>query len=168
MFRRIATLLLLFILVISHVNAQFSFKIQSGISFIEHISTGISLGLGKNDLSLIYGSNFFIRRGDFSSYMIGYDRYFNKFKFKGFIPKTGIKGGYSIYTNKYYRWKLLVLIPDIGVEYPISKRAEISFDVGIAISEERSLERINYGEIGTYRKRLPEFKLSLFYNLSRL
>jgi hypothetical protein len=165
MIKRITTILLFLILVISRCNAQFSINIQTGLGYIEHFSTGIAFGLGNNNLSLIYGSDFFINTSDFSTYMIQYDRNVNRFKFNGFVPKAGIKGGYSIYTNRYYKWTLYSIVPYIGIGYPVSRRMDLDFDLGIAFSEEQSLERIRYGEIGAYKKHLPELKLSLVYHL---
>lgn len=148
------------------VNAQLAFKVQTGIGYLEHFSTGIGVGIkNKHQLSLLYGSNLFLKTSDFSSLLLEYDFKFYKLNFSGFTPKLGIKGGYSIYTNTYYRWNVLMLVPFVGVNRPLSKKLDLAIDLGLAVSHELSLERISYGEFGTYRKYLPEIKIGLIYTL---
>jgi hypothetical protein len=140
--------------------------LQTGISYIEHFSTGITFSFSeKHNLSLLYGSNFFIKPHDFSCIMLQYDYVLNKISFAGISPGIGIKGGYSVYTNDFYKWKLSSFVPFIGLKYQINKKFEIVLDLGMAVSIEHSVERINYGEIGMYREYLPEFKLGLTYKL---
>jgi hypothetical protein len=147
-------------------NAQFSFKLQTGISYIEHFSTGITFSFSeRHNLSLLYGSNFFIKPRDFSCVMLQYDFLFSKLDFAGIIPAIGIKGGYSVYTNSYYKWKLSSFVPFVGLRYKACNKFEIALDMGTAISIEHSVKRISYGEIGMYREFLPEFKLGLTYKL---
>lgn len=158
----------IFFLIVVHysVNAQFSFKLQTGVSYIEHFSTGITFSFSeRHNLSLLYGSNFFIKPQDFSCVMLQYDFLFNKINFAGIIPGIGIKGGYSVYTNSYYKWSLSSFVPFIGLRYQIDNKFGIALDIGTAISIEHSVERINYGEIGMYKEYLPEFKLGLTYKL---
>lgn len=148
------------------VNAQLTFKAQTGVGYLEHFTTGIGVEFSnKHQLSLLYGSNFFYKTSDFSSLLLQYDCKFNKLNFNGFTPKLGIKGGYSVYTNTYYRWNVLMLVPFVGVNRPLSKKLDLAFDLGLAVSHELSLERISYGEFGTYRKYLPEVKIGLLYTL---
>jgi hypothetical protein len=160
--------ILLFYLIIhgNSINAQSRFKLQSGISYIEHISTGIVLKLNENELvSFIYGSNFFIKTQEFSSYMLQYEYLLHNYTFKKCIPNIGIKGGYAIYTNEFYKWKLIDLVPFIGSTYLINNRIELSGDIGITISRELSMKRVSDGEIGWYKHVLPEFKIAISYNL---
>jgi hypothetical protein len=160
--------LILSFLIFMHLpgNAQISFKLQTGISYIEHFSTGITFSFSeKHNLSILYGSNFFIKPKDFSCVMLQYDFIFNKINFAGIIPGIGIKGGYSVYTNRYYKWNLSSFVPFIGLRYKAGNKFEIALDMGTAISIEHSVKRISYGEIGMYREFLPEFKLGLIYKL---
>ncbi len=147
-------------------NAQFSFKVQTGISYIEHFSTGITFSLSeKHNLSLLYGSNFFMKPQEFSTIMLQYDFLFNKIDFAGINPRIGIKAGYSIYTNNYYRWTLTAFVPFIGLKYELNKTIDIALDLGTAISIEHSVKRISYGEFGMYKEYLPEIKLGMIFNL---
>ena len=99
----------------------------------------------------------------FSSYVLQYEMLVNRLKFGGLIPKIGFKGGYSIYTNEYYKWDLIEIVPYMGLEYQLNKRINIAFDLGITKSRELSLKRISYGEIGYYKEILPEFKIGINY-----
>lgn len=158
---------LLLIISLHHQSrAQFAVKAQTGISYIEHFSTGLTFAFsGKHNVSLLYGSNFFIKPKDNSSYLIQYDRLINRIRFLGITPKIGIKGGVSFYTNEYYQWKLIVIVPFIGFNYHISNRIGTFLDLGIVYSREESLKRIKYGNIGNYKDYLPEIKLGLYFNL---
>jgi hypothetical protein len=160
-------LLLLPVLMLSlSAKSQFALKVHAGAGYIEHFSSGITLGFSdKTNVLLLYGSNIFINTNDFVSYMIGYERLFPKWQMKGIKPKLGLKGGYAIYSDSYYRWKMVQLIPYIGAEYQLSKRFDIFADAGLAISHELSLERIDYGEIGNYRTYLPEFKIGINFKV---
>jgi hypothetical protein len=49
-------------------QSQISLKGQLGIGYLEHLSTGITVGLKKNDsFSFLYGSNLFYKPRDFST-----------------------------------------------------------------------------------------------------
>ena len=145
---------------------QVSLHFQAGVSYIEHISTGLTINFDdKDQVSLLYGTNLFIKTNDFVSYMVGYERAFTSWQLAGFKPKLGIKGGYAIYTDIYYSWKLVQVVLCIGSEYSITKKLNLLIEAGVAISRELSLERINYSEIGNYRTYLPEFKIGLAYKL---
>ena len=166
MIRKTLSFIIILIIVHYSINAQFSFKAQTGISYIEHLSTGVSFSFSdKHTISLLYGSNLFINPQDFSSLMLQYDFLINKFQFAGINPRIGIKGGYSIYTNNYYRWTLSSFVPFVGLKYRLNKTIDIALDFGTAVSIEHSVERISYGEIGMYREYLPEYKLGLIFNL---
>jgi hypothetical protein len=161
-------LLLLMFLIIVHYpcNAQFSFKLQAGISYIEHLSAGITFSFSdKHNISFLYGSNILIKPKDFSSIMIQYDFLLNRINFAGITPGIGVKSGYSVYTNKYYRWTLTEIIPFMRLNYSVSEKIDMFLDLGSTFSIEHSVERISYGEIGMYRKYLPEFKLGLNFRL---
>lgn len=164
---RTATLIILFLAFINcRGNAQVSVKMQAGVSYIEHLSAGITLGFAENhELSLLYGSNFFIRQKDFMNIMLQYNCSFRRMSFAGITPALGIRGGYSVFTNKYYKWKLSGIIPFARLSYNVNERIGMFFDSGIAVAIEHSVERISYGEIGMYREYLPEFKLGFCYRL---
>lgn len=164
---RTSTLVIIFLVFISfRGNAQVSVRMQSGVSYIEHLSAGITLDFSeKHELSLLYGSNFFIRQKDFMNIMLQYNYYFRRMSFAGITPALGIRGGYSVFTNKYYKWKLSGIIPFARLSYDLNKRTGMFFDSGIAVSMEHSVERISYGEIGMYREYLPEFKLGFYYRI---
>jgi hypothetical protein len=148
------------------VYSQLSIRVETGFSYIEHFSTGIALSISeKHNLSLLYGSNLFIRPCDFSNILLQYERRLVNMNIAGITPGIGIKGGYSVYTNKYYKWYLFQIIPIVRLDYRIHERAFIFLDAGIAISIEHSMERISYGEIGMYRKYLPELKFGLNFKL---
>jgi len=156
----------IFIFLINNCKAQVKLKAQVGISYIEHFTTGIELSFkNKHKVSLIYGSDFFIKPQDFSSFMLQYESSLNRLKIKRFTPKIGVKGGYSIYTNKYYQWQLMALVPYIGSNYSINDNFDLAFDLGITFSREISMKRISYGEVGWYKEVLPEIKLAILYNL---
>ncbi|OFY61834.1 MAG: hypothetical protein A2V64_08300 [Bacteroidetes bacterium RBG_13_43_22] len=162
------TLSLLMFLVILHYpcNAQFLFKLQAGMSYIEHLSTGITFSFSdKHNITLLYGSNVFINPKDFSSIMLQYDFVVSGINLAGITPGIGIKSGYSVYTNKYYKWNLTEVIPFIRLDYCVSEKIDVFLDMGTALSIEHSVKRRSYGEIGMYRKYLPEFKLGLNYRL---
>ena len=88
-----------------------------------------------------------------------------RINFAGITPGIGIKSGYSVYTNKYYKWNLTEIIPFIRLDYTVSEKIDMFLDLGTALSIEHSVERISYGEIGMYRKYLPELKLGLNFRL---
>ena len=148
-------------------KSQIIIKAQTGLSYIEHFSVGISFEFSeKQNVSLLFGSNFFVSPNYFSSYMIQYDRCIRRIKFLGIIPKVGLKGGYSVFTDEYYKWRLIVVSPFIGFNYHITNKIETYLDLGIAYSREESLKRIKYGEIGSYKDYLPEIKIGLYFNLN--
>lgn len=166
--KQILILLLLLISLHFPCKSQIIVKVQTGISYIEHFSAGITFDFSeKQAISLFYGSNFLVNPNYFSSYMLEYDRFIKQIKFFGITPKIGIKGGYSIFTDEYYKWRLIVIVPFIGFNYHITNKTEAFIDLGITYSREESLRRIKYGEIGSYKDYLPEIKIGLYFNLSR-
>lgn len=158
--------LVLFLALHATCKAQPAWKIQTGLGYLEHFSAGMTLSLqAKHHVSLLYGSNFFVKPGDFSSLSLQYERSLNRWQLAGLTPKWGIKGGWGIYTNDYYRWNLLMLAPFVGVTRPLSKRIDLFMDLGIVRSHPLSLERIQVGAFGSYKHYLPECKIGLHYRL---
>jgi len=146
--------------------AQISVKAQAGLSYIEHFSMGGRINFSeKRSLSLLYGSNFFFQPANFSSVLLQYDQILTKQKIIGITPVIGLKGGYAIYSNKYYQWKLLNFIPFIGTRYSVSKKLDLVTELGLTGSFELAVKRISYGEIGNYKTILPEFKAGIMYTL---
>lgn len=163
-------IIILIVLVSIHfsLKGQIIAKTQLGASYIEHVSTGISFEFSdKRAVTLLFGSNLFVNPHRFSSYMIQYERHFTKLIFWNIIPKVGIKGGSSVYTDEYYRWKLTEIVPFIGFGHHINKRFEAFLDLGLVYSREESLRRVKYGAIGSYKSYLPELKIGLTYSLNK-
>ncbi len=147
-------------------KAQFTVKAQLGVSYIEHVSTGVALKWGKNhSVSFLYGSNFFIHTNDFSNLFLQYDLSVPKWKVGKLTPRFGVKGGNSFYTDDYYRWKVVSVIPFFGASLPMGKMFDLVFEAGAAFSFEQTVNRISYGEIGHYRELLPELKAGVVYTL---
>ncbi|MDA3894179.1 MAG: hypothetical protein PF517_21170 [Salinivirgaceae bacterium] len=156
----------LLICVILSLKSQSIFSVKTGVSYIEHYTIGIGIHITEsNELSLNYGSDFFINPQNSSSYFFQYAYLFRRFAFEKFTPKAGLKGGYSIYSNKYYRWELLVGVPYVGFDYLVRKKLDLFCDVGMVLSRELSMTRISLGEIGWYKRVLPEIKIGFSYNL---
>ncbi|HZY78085.1 MAG TPA: hypothetical protein VFE50_01085 [Cyclobacteriaceae bacterium] len=146
--------------------AQVSVEAHVGLSYIEHVSTALTLRSGKNhSVTVLYGSNFFVNTHDFSNAFLQYDYSVPKWAVFGATPRFGIKGGNSFYTNKYYRWKVVSLIPFAGARYPINDKFDFLFEAGPVWSFEQYLQRRSLGEIGHYRYVLVELKVALAYNL---
>lgn len=165
MTKKLASLLFLLSLVTPCLS-QLTFKVQAGISYTEHLSTGLTLSFSeKHNISLLYGSNFFIKPKDFSTYMLQYHLKLNSMSFGRITPAIGIKGGHVIYSDEYYRWEMFTIIPFAGLHYRVNERLDIVMDLGLAISFEQSAQRISYGEIGKYRDLLPEIKIGTHYRL---
>lgn len=146
--------------------AQFSVQPHIGVSYIEHVSTGVTFGFRKNhSITALYGSNFFINTRDFSNLFIQYDFSIPRWTVRGAIPRVGVKGGNSFYTNEYYRWKVVSLIPFAGLRYPINDKFQLLFEAGPVYSFEQYMQRIKAGEIGHYRYVLLELKIAVAYTL---
>ena len=68
--------LILTVFILSNVPLEAKPKLdfQVGYSYIEHLSTGIGLTIyQKHNISVLYGSNFFINPQNFSSYLFQYE-----------------------------------------------------------------------------------------------
>lgn len=150
------------------VCAQPSVRLQAGVSYIEHLSTGVTVQFRqKHNVSLLVGTNAFIRTYYFFNAFLQYDRSLAKLKWRNIVPRIGIKGGNSVYTNKYYRWKVVSLIPFIGATVPLRDRVDLLLEAGAAYSLEQEVTRRSFGEIGHYRSPLPEVKLAVLLSLTR-
>lgn len=148
------------------LKANPTLNLQTGYGYIEHFSTGVGVTIfDRHNISALYGSDFFIKTMNFSAYLLQYEYAIKKDAIIPFTFKTGVKGGYSIYTNKYYRWELLALVPYIGFSYPVTRRFDITASTGVAVSRELSMKRISMGEIGWYKRLLPEFKIAFSYEI---
>jgi hypothetical protein len=159
-------LLPVLVLFTRETNAQISIKLQAGTGYIEHLSTGIGISFGnKHQLFFLYGSNLFIKPADFSSLMLQYQRLIHRSDLLRVNFNVGLKGGYAIYTNRYYQWKLVTVIPYLGASYNLGDKTELFIEGGAAFNQVLSLKRRDYGEIGTYRDLLPEFKVGLLFRL---
>lgn len=149
-------------------DAQVGLSVQGGLSYIEHVSTGVTLTFGKRHAaSFLCGSNLFTNMSDFRNLFAEYSYSFVNLKLAKFVPRLGVKGGDSYYTDEYYRWHVLHVIPFAGCSLPLTARTTLFFDAGAAFSFEQSVERIKPGEIGHYRELLPEVKLGILYPLYR-
>lgn len=147
-------------------KAQSSIKAQGGISYIEHFSIGATYSFSnKHNLTLLYGSNFFIKPLNFSSVLLQYDLPFRKMIFADFTPKFGVKGGYAIFTDENYQWQVITVVPFVGVQYPFNQKMEIFLESGVAISFEQAAKRLNYNEVGIYKQFLPELKAGISFTL---
>jgi hypothetical protein len=158
---------LLFLIILPNSGkAQLTWRVQAGLSYLEHFSTGITFGFAtKHTVSLLYGSNFFIRTKDFSSYLVQYEYKMTNLKVAKITPGIGVKGGHSVYTSDYYKWEVAVVAPFTAFHYPVNEKIDIRMEVGGAISLEQSVKRIRFGEIEKYKELLPEFKAGILYRL---
>jgi hypothetical protein len=145
--------------------AQFAVKFQTAIGNIEHFSIGPSFNFdNRHQISLLYGSNFFIRTKNFTTYILEYSLKLKNISIGNMTPSLGVKGGHVIYSDKYYKWEVASVVPFIRLCYPLNKNFEAFMDLGGAIAFEQSVERINYGEIGKYRDLLPEIKVGTYFS----
>jgi hypothetical protein len=106
----------------------------------------------------------FFHAKDFSTFLLQYNRILNQFKFRGFKPVVGIKGGPVIYSDRYYRWSVDAVVPFGGLLYSLNKRIALTAQAGVVISFGQTVQRLDYGEIGHYKQILPEIKTGLVYN----
>ena len=147
-------------------GAQHTFKAQAGFGYLEHFSLGGTLELNeRHNLSLLYGSNFFIKPKEFSSILLQYDLEFPRWRFASFTPLAGLKGGYAIFTNENYQWQVISVVPFLGIYYPLNSQMVVRLESGPVISFEQAAKRLNYNEIGYYKPLLPEIKITMLYTL---
>lgn len=145
-------------------NCQTNLYFQLGYGYLEHLSTGLGVKIKDNHrLSLQYGSNFFMNTHDFSVIQLQYEypcQITHKYKIN-----AGIKSGYSIYANTYYRWKLVSITPMVNFNLSLKNKLLLVSTLGLNYSRVIEAKRIAKGEIGWYNEFLPEFKISLLYDL---
>jgi hypothetical protein len=166
--KQVVLLLLFWIGSMHSSTGQVSFSAQAGLSYIEHFSTGLTCTVSnKHSVAVLYGSDFFIKPQRFSAQLLQYDFSFHKLMFHGMTPKLGIKGGNHIYTSDYYRWRLAVIIPFLGVNYPVNEKIKLIAEAGVCISLEQTMKRVNPGEIEAYKEILPEIKTGVLYKLGK-
>lgn len=160
-------LLLAFISVIPmFVGAQTSFKIHAGVGYLEHTSLGAGLVFNhKHDVSFLYGSNLLVRPGDFSLYLLQYQRALPKLSVSRFAFHVGVKSGYGLYSDRYYRWKLLCGTAYLGSAYALGSRTSLFADGGVIYSRVLEVTRKEQGAIGWYREWLPEFKIGISFTI---
>ncbi|HEY0742795.1 MAG TPA: hypothetical protein VGD40_15100 [Chryseosolibacter sp.] len=146
--------------------AQPTLQAQAGLGYIEHFSLGLEYSWkSKHSVSLHYGSNVFINSDQFSTVFIKYNRTVNGLTFQKNRPGIGLKLGSSIFTDDFYRWKVSSAVPFISLRHTFNRKLEAGIETGIALSRIESVTRINYGEIGKYKRYLPELNFTLHYTL---
>jgi hypothetical protein len=147
-------------------NAQRAVKFQTGFGYLEHFSIGATFDWNKkNGIGIRYGSDFFYKPGDFSTYFIQYNRLISSFTYRRITPGLGAKIGYITFTDHYYKWKIISAVPFLSFRYSVNDRLELATEGGLAISRIESVTRVSYGEIGKYKRYLPELNLSLYYTI---
>lgn len=161
----VALLSLFFALMAIPCRSQPKIGVSSGIGYQDHFSVGLGLYAQRHAFSLHYGSNFFIHTNDFFACQIQYEYLFDKLTFWHFKPKTGIKSGYSVFTNQYYQWEITSLTTFAGIVRPLTEKTILAADFGVTYSRELSLKRKNFGEVGHYKTYLPEIKFSILFLL---
>ena len=77
----------------------------------------------------------------------------------------GVRGGDSYFSDSYYRWHVMNIIPYVGGNYSFSNKISFFFQGGVSIAFLQSVERRTLGDVGTYRQYLPEFKIGACYTL---
>lgn len=161
---------LLFFLILTHsvCKAQTDIKLQTGFGYQEHFSIGPTLEWGqKNAVGVYYGSNFFVKPQEFSTLFVKYNRSILILNYKGITPGISLKAGQTIFTDRYYKWRVLSAVPLVSLRCDLNDRTSLLAESGMAFSRIETVTRINYGEIGKYKRYLPELSLSLNYTLSK-
>ncbi|MFN8206879.1 MAG: hypothetical protein U0T82_05645 [Bacteroidales bacterium] len=163
-FRRTIIILAVCLTATFHSPAQARLECLTGVGYLEHFITGAGIKF-KNGSSVTfrYGSNFFVNPHSFSSFSLQYERNLNRPHIEPFHLNYGLRGGYAIYSNTYYRWKLVFLVPFAGLNYQLNEKLILGLQAGFSVNRELSAERLEWGEIGWYREYLPEFNVSLSY-----
>lgn len=156
--------LLVLLLFSKNSISQPKVNFQIGFGYLEHLSTGIGFKIKeKHKITFLLGTNFFMKLDDFAAYQIQYE-YPNQMK-KILLLNYGLKGGYSNYSNKYYKWQLLSITPISNLKYRLTDNLFLVSTLGLTYSRVLNQTRVEMGEIGWYREFLPEIKLSLLYDL---
>jgi hypothetical protein len=167
--KRLTQLIIVLIFFISPFSgtAQVRFQVHAGLSYIEHVSLGAGFNWRNHNVAVLYGSNFLIHPREFGSYFIQYHFSIPSLKFLNTTPMIGAKGGQTIFTDDYYRWNLVSMVPFVGIQRPLTSGIDVVFQGGVAFSFEQSVKRIAFGEIGHYKDRLPEVKAGIIYKLAK-
>lgn len=149
-------------------QAQPKLQAHAGLGYTEHFALGIGWTFSdKHAVTLLYGSNFFFHRRQFSTYMLQYTLAVPRWSFLNVTPSVGIRGGHAIFTDKYYTWEVAAFIPFVAMQYPLGRNVDLVVQAGGAVSFEQKVRRINYGEIGHYRQYLPEVKTGIVYTFGK-
>lgn len=149
-------------------DAQTTLQVHAGFGYTEHFSAGVGCTFSnKHQIAFLYGSNFFSKPREFSTFMVHYNFILKQWRFAGLVPTLGIKGGHVIFTDTYYTWEVATFVPFAGIRYPVNERFYLLVHAGGAFSFEQKVKRLNYGEIGHYRDLLPEIKAGLVFHLAR-
>lgn len=161
---------LIFCLILSCVSGRAfprtGLVVQSGYGYVEHFTLGAGIKLAQSHcITINYGTNFFIKMGDFSTYFLQYDYMFRSPVVRDTRLKAGLRSGYSVLTNEYYRWKVLSAVVYAGAVHTFSSKVDIYCDMGLCINRELSVQRISMGEIGSYRRYLPECKVGVRFSI---
>jgi hypothetical protein len=147
-------------------QTQISLKGQLGVGYAEHLSTGITVAVKKNDsFSFLYGSNLFLKPRDFSTLYFQYEHTVPLLTFNKLVPAAGIKFGYTVFSDNYYRWKVVSAVPFISLSRNITSSVELGTEAGLIVSRIESVTRVNYGEIGNYKRYLPELKVLIRFTI---
>lgn len=151
----------------SRLAAQPGIMLGSGLGNMEHFSLHAGYQFKKSgELGLIFGSNAFNDLHDFSTLLIEYGHTIFPSKTGRIILRPLLKAGYSLYSNAYYQWQTLTIIPAAGIAFGIDKGLEMRLQAGIAVNKELAEKRLAWGELGYYPRYLPEIKLEFIYVLS--
>lgn len=167
-FNTLKTPLLIFIMLsaMARVNAQTSLKANAGFGYLEHLALGATLSVReRSSFTVTYGSDLFYKPLNFSTWHFQYDRAVPALVFSKLIPAVGIKAGQTLFVDDFYRWKVFSAVPLISLSRKLSDAIEIRAEGGLAISRIQSVTRITYGEIGKYKRYLPEVKVSMRYTI---
>jgi hypothetical protein len=166
---RLRTLVVILFLLGLPVSAMCQAKIYGdvGLSYIEHFSLGGGVTFRNHSLGVLYGSNFFVHPKKFSNFFGQYQLAVPRFTFANLIPLIGVKGGHTVFSDRYYRWNVASLIPFIGLQYPLTDQLNLYTHAGVAFSFEQSVTRLNFGEIGHYKNKLPELKVGVNFKFIR-
>ena len=121
----------------------------------------------KNSVGFYYGSTLFVKPQEFSTLFVKYNRALPVFNYRNFTPGLGLKAGQTIFTDRYYRWRVLSAVPLVSLSYTLNNRTSLLAETGLAFSRIETVKRISYGEIGKYKRYLPEINISVNYALTK-
>jgi hypothetical protein len=168
MINRVSPPLIALLLSLAPMISYSQVKIEAvgGLSYIEHVSLGFRFQLNsRHSLSAQYGSNVLFSHYDFYNLIAQYDYSFKKGSQKNITPRLGVRGEDSYYTDTYYRWHVMNIIPFLGAKHQFNPKISFFGEVGVSISFLQSVTRIKMGEVGIYKQYLPEVKFGIGYTL---